>query len=149
MQLSPSHVHISTAFPHISASPVQCAYFLQNFAHNSLGPVHILRDVLVCPGDEVCHVWRVSHSAELCALNTPQSGPLCAVSYQMHELCPTWSLLVPVLPSVFICVRLCPTLFVYVLLFSSVSYYVLLCLTVFFYLNLPAAYTVSSALCPR
>ena len=122
MQLAPSHVHISTAFLHISASPVQCAYFLQNFAHNSLGPVHILRDVLVCPGDEVCHVWRVSHSAELCALNTPQSGPLCAVSYQMHELCPPWSLRVPVLHTLFICVLPC----------SSVSYCVLLCPTVFF-----------------
>ena len=77
--------------------------------------MHILRDVLVCPGDEVCHVWRVSHSAELCALNTPQSGPLCAVSYQMHELCPTWSLLVS---CVSYCVHLCPTMFFCVLLCS-------------------------------
>ena len=141
MQLAPSHVHISTAFPHISASPVQCAYFLQNFAHISLGPVHILRDVLVCPGDEVCHVWRVSHSAELCALNTPQSGPLCAVSYQMHELCPTWSLLVS---CVSYCIHMCPTMF----FCFSVFFCVLLYSSVF-YLSLLAACTVSSALCPR
>ena len=86
--------------------------------------MHILRDVLVCPGDEVCHVWRVSHSAELCALNTPQSGPLCAVSYQMHELCPTWSLLVS---CVSYCIHMCPTVSYSVRLYPSVFFCVLLC----------------------
>ena len=142
MQLSPSHVHISTAFPHISAaSPVHIFYKTLRIILWPCAIVHILRDVLVCPGDEVCHVWRVSHSAELCALNTPQSGPLCAVSYQMHELCPTWSLLVS---CVSYCIHMCPTMF----FCFSVFFCVLLYSSVF-YLSLLAACTVSSALCPR
>ena len=140
MQLAPSHVHISTAFLHISAaSPVHIFYkTLRIF----LWALCIFSETGLCVPVTKCVMFGE------CPIQ-PSFVPLTHYRVAHCVLCPTrcMNCVLPG-PSGFLCFIPC----------SSVSYHVLLCLTVFFcvllcssvlYLNLPAAYTVSSALCPR
>ena len=141
MQLAPSHVHISTAFLHISAaSPVHIFYKTLRII---LWALCIFSETRLCVPVTKCVMFGE------CPIQ-PSFVPLKHHRGAHCVLCPTrcMNCVLPG-PSWFLCFLLCPTLFVYVILFCSLSYYVLLCLTVFFYLSLPAAYTVSSALCPR
>ena len=132
MQLAPSHVHISTAFPHISASPVQVFY-------------KTLRIILwaLCIFSETCLCVPVTKCVMFgeCPIQ-PSFVPLTHHRVAHCVLCPTrcmncvlpgpsWF---PVCPTMFFCF----SVFFCVLLYSSV-----------FYLSLLAACTVSSALCPR
>ena len=126
MQLVPSHVHISTDFPHISSSPVHIFY-------------RTLRIILwaLCIFSETCLCVPVTKCVMFgeCPIQ-PSFVPLTHHRVAHCVLCPTrcmncvlpgpsWF---PVCPTVFICVLPCSSVF----LCSSVSYCILLCRTMFF-----------------
>ena len=123
MQLVPSHVHISTDFPHISSSPVHIFY-------------RTLRIILwaLCIFSETCLCVPVTKCVMFgeCPIQ-PSFVPLTHHRVAHCVLCPTrcmncvlpgpsWF---PVCPTVFICVLPCSSVF----LCSSVSYCILLCST--------------------
>ena len=124
MQLAPSHVHISTAFPHISAaSPVQVFY-------------KTLRIILwaLCIFSETCLCVPVTKCVMFgeCPIQ-PSFVPLTHHRVAHCVLCPTrcMNCVLPG-PSWFLCFLLCSSVSDCVLLCSFMSFCFLLCPTMSF-----------------
>ena len=123
MQLAPSHVHISTAFPHISASPVHIFY-------------KTLRIILwaLCIFSETCLCVPVTKCVMFgeCPIQ-PSFVPLTHHRVAHCVLCPTrcMNCVLPG-PSWFLCFLLCSSVSDCVLLCSFMSFCFLLCPTMSF-----------------